>query len=125
MNLGGTAVAVVSLERLFGVDLADGDASYPRIYRHLILLRSSRTAHPLALLVPRVLDVLSVPRERLRPVEDSETLNGCVEAEIEVEEGFVHLLAADRILLEQERRILSELRQDAQARLAEWRTGGS
>jgi purine-binding chemotaxis protein CheW len=113
MNLGGTAVAVVSLAQLFG--LGDG-AGEDGLYRHLILLHGERAA----LLVSRVLDVMPAPPERLRRVERSDTLNGCVEAEIETADGFIHLLAADRILLEQEKRMLAELRQDAQARLGEW-----
>lgn len=120
MNLGGTAVAVVSLERLFGLGQAGGAARDSRLYQHLILLHAAPAAQPVALLVSRVLDVISVPEERLRPVEQRETLNGCVEAEVEVEDGFIHLLAADRVLMEQERRVLAELRQNAQARLEEW-----
>jgi purine-binding chemotaxis protein CheW len=121
MNLGGTAVAVVSLARLFGLGRS---ADEDDLYRHLILLHGDRAAQqPVALLVSRVLDVTPAPPERLRPVERGETLNGCVEAEIETEDGFIHLLAAGRILLEQEKRILAELRQDAEARLGEWSAG--
>lgn len=125
MNLGGEAVPVVALDRLFGIRTAPTEEAEKLLYRHAILVAGGHAASAgqVALLVDRALDVVWVPRDRLRPVERSDTLNGCVEAEVEFGDGFVHLLDADRILLEQERAALAELGQAAQDRLAEWTSG--
>lgn len=117
LNLAGEAVPVLDLPRLFG--LATAAEAEDALYRHLVLV-GGEGQPPLALLVDRVLDMLRIPAERLRPVPPEATLNGCAVAEIETPEGFIHLLAADRILLAQEEAALAALREGAQARLADW-----
>ncbi|PWC28411.1 chemotaxis protein CheW [Teichococcus aestuarii] len=121
MNLAGEAVPVLDLPRLFGL-AASGDAE-DALYRHL-LLTGGEGKPLLALLVDRVLDMRRIPPERLRPVPPEATLNGCATAEIETPEGFIHLLAPDRILLAQEAATLATLREGAQSRLAEWEGAG-
>ncbi|HEV7263338.1 MAG TPA: chemotaxis protein CheW [Falsiroseomonas sp.] len=118
LNLAGTAVPVIALARLLAVP--EGEDYAPPLYRHLVLLRVAASAKPTALLVERVLDVARVPAEAIRPAAPDGTLNGCVEAEIDTGEGFIHLLAADRILLAQERAVLHDLAEAAEARLGEW-----
>lgn len=117
MNLAGEAVPVLDLSRLFGLAMAA--EAEDALYRHLLLVGEPGEA-PLALLVDRVLDMQRIPAERLRPVRPEATLNGCAVAEIETPEGFIHLLAAGRILLAQEAAALATLREGAQSRLAEW-----
>ncbi|MBL6455721.1 chemotaxis protein CheW [Belnapia sp. T6] len=116
LNLAGEAVPVLDLARLFGLPDGEDDPG-AGLYRHLILLRAT----PVALLVTRVQDLVSFAPERLRPVADKATLNGCVEAEFELAGGFVHLIAVDRLLLEEERQALLGLRAAAEARLEGWR----
>ena len=119
MNLGGAAVPVLDLMRLFGL-AAEGAEGEAALYRHVVLTAGAGGGGPLGLLVDRVLDLQRITPERLRPVTEGATLNGCAVAEIETPDGFIHLLAAERILLAQEQAALTGLREAAQARLAEW-----
>lgn len=123
MNLGGAAVPVLDLMRLFGLT-AEGAEGEAALYRHVVLTAGPGGRGSLGLLVDRVLDLRRIPPEQLRPVTEATTLNGCAVAEVETPEGFIHLLAADRILLAQEQAALAGLREAAQARLAEWAGAG-
>lgn len=120
LNLAGEAVPVLDLVRLFGLPEGEDDPA-AGLYRHLILLRAAPGQTHIALLVTRVLDLVPFAPERLRPVADGATLNGCVEAEFELAGAFVHLIAVDRLLLEEERQALLGLRAAAEARLEGWR----
>jgi purine-binding chemotaxis protein CheW len=118
-NLGGQAVPVVTLGILFGIEARSGNAE-AEAYRHLMLVDRLSGTGPAAFLVDRVLDLVTLQSDRLSPVGESETLNGCVEAEIEHEGRLVHLLSLQRILLAEERQSLAELGRTAQDRLSEW-----
>jgi purine-binding chemotaxis protein CheW len=115
LNLAGSAVPVLDLAVLFGLGRPVSAQAAP--YRHLVLLHGEA---PLALLVDRVADVVRVEADRVRPVADAATLNGCIGAEIRLGDRLVHGLAVDRILLAEERERLTTQTRDAQARLAEW-----
>lgn len=118
-NLGGDAVPVVRLDVLFGLQRTE-DAPEADLYRHLILIGTSSTAGPVALLVDRVLDVVTVKATQVSGVRQAETLNGCVEAEVTWGDRLVHLLSANRILMTEEQQALAELGRQAQSRLDEW-----
>jgi purine-binding chemotaxis protein CheW len=133
-SLGGVAVPVIGLTSLLGVAApARAESSTPSraqssapsreeagAYRHLILLRPEAGLQ-VALLVARVLDVVPVSPATLRPVADTTSLNGCVEALVEADDGsLTHLLAADRILLAQEKLALRDLGIAAAERLRGW-----
>ncbi|WP_242662240.1 chemotaxis protein CheW [Teichococcus deserti] len=122
LNLGGVAVPVIDLTKLFG--LASAAETEQALYRHILLIGRPDGQAPLGLLVDRVLDLLRLAPERLRAVSPEATLNGCAVAELETAEGFVHLLAADRLLLAQEAAALSALQEAAAARLADWDLSG-
>lgn len=116
MNLRGTAVPVIRLERLF--DMPD---TRPGLYAHVILLKGGQ--HPMGILVDRV-EGLYTPREQDRlPLQDNASFNRCAEAELATPYGNAQLLSRDRLLLEQERRCIIELQARAQQYLAQW--GGS
>jgi purine-binding chemotaxis protein CheW len=119
LNLGGTAVPVLRLDVLFGLE-READSRETELYRHLILLDDLSAAGPSALLVDRVLDVVDCHEAQLSPVRPENTLNGCVEAEIEHEGRSVHLLSLERILFAEEKQALAELSHQAQSRLSEW-----
>jgi purine-binding chemotaxis protein CheW len=121
-NLGGQAVPVITLSVLFGLEMPLGTKE-AEAYRHLMLIDRLSGGGPAALLVDRVLDLVAVPDSRLSPVPASETLNGCIEAEIEHDGALVHLLSLERILLAEERQSLAELSSKAQDRLGEWTAG--
>ena len=101
VDLGGVPLPVLDLARLLG--LRDAEPA-PDPYRHLVLA-SDRNA---VLLVDRVLDLVHVTREAIRPVDSAETLNGCVVAEITRGEALVHVLAMARILTARELGRLAE-----------------
>jgi purine-binding chemotaxis protein CheW len=118
-NLAGDAVPVLRLDLLFGLQTG-ADNREADLYRHLILLETGGTAGLTALLVDRVLDVASVNATHLSDVQQAETLNGCVEAEVTWGDRLVHLLSAERILLAEEQQALAEFGRQAQSRLDEW-----
>ncbi|WP_336487244.1 chemotaxis protein CheW [Methylobacterium nigriterrae] len=111
LNLGGAAVPVVDLARLFGLR---EEPVEPGPYAHLVLGADRTTAY----LVDRVSDLVTVEARAIGPVSGAETLNGCVEAEISLGERLVHALSPARILTAEERGRLDALARAAQERLA-------
>jgi purine-binding chemotaxis protein CheW len=127
-NLGGQAVAAVDLAILLGIEGRSNGAgaqfsAEAQVYRHLMLVDRLGGSGPAALLVDRVLDLVAVEPGQLSPVRATETLNGCVEAEIDRGGALVHLLSLERLLLTEEAQSLAELRRSAQDRLGEWALG--
>jgi purine-binding chemotaxis protein CheW len=113
LNLRGTAIPVVRLDRLFGFPAG----REPGLDTPLILLRDA--SPPLALMVDRVLEIAAVPPENVMPVGEAESLNACVQSEVMLKGRTIHLLSCDRMLLEKERQSLAELQEAAQRRLGE------
>lgn len=111
LNYAGEMLPVVRLDRLFGL----GDRT-PGLYSPMLVLRAS--CGRLVLLVDSVRAVSVVERGELLSVEDGAAFNGCLQAEVVVRGETVHVLAPERILLEQEHRRMNELRQMVDQRLA-------
>lgn len=118
-NLGGAAVPVVRLDVLFGTERSE-ESPETELYRHLILVNGLAENGPSALLVDRVLDLAHTDDAQLSPVRPENTLNGCVEAEIDHGGRLVHLLSLERILFAEEKQALADLGRHAQSRLSEW-----
>ncbi len=116
LNLRGTAVAVISISRLF-----DLPPTQPGLYTPLVILRGSPAA---ALLVDRVRDIITVSQQALLPVAANTCFNDCATAELETPEGAVHVLDGARLLLEEERRAIEEIRGRAQRYIDEAGSGG-
>lgn len=110
MNLSGEPVPVVDLAQLLGLRTA----AEPDPYRHLLLSADGR----LALLVDRVSDLVTVPRDALRPVEDARTFNGCVGAELALGDRLIHVLSLSRLLAAEECARVAALTARAAERLA-------
>lgn len=110
MNLGGLAVPVVDLARLFG---ETPDAEIDPLYRHVVVLRTQA----LGLLVDRVEDVRAIDDGAVLPADRDISLNECVTGQVEVGGAMVHLLDAGRILLAAEQARLDDIRRAEQARL--------
>lgn len=110
LNLRGTAVPVLRMNRLF-----DLDAAAPGLHSPLVVLRGR--PFPTALLVDRVIDVTRAPE--LAPVGENVCFNDCAQAEFAHGGRAVHLLSAGRLLLEGERQRVAELQTRAQAYLSE------
>ena len=111
LNLGGTAVPVLRLGRLFQMPVKETG-----LYEHLILLRASR---PLALLVDRVDEVRAFPEDALRPVGEKNSFNDCAQSQVTQKDRTIHILALDHLLLKEEEARLTELRDLEQKRLRE------
>lgn len=112
LNLGGTAVPVIRLSRLF-------ELPEPTLgpYTPLIILRNPD--YQVALLVEKVSDILSVPEEAILPVQESHSFNDCADGMITTGGRVVLLLSPERVLLEKEHQCLAEFRDKEQARLSE------
>ncbi|HEX3655536.1 MAG TPA: chemotaxis protein CheW [Pirellulales bacterium] len=110
VNLGGEAIPVVNLARLFAV----AEQSTTR-YTPLVILHYGDGA--LALLVDSVQGVVRLHDEELVPFSDNLCLNSCAEGLATVGEISFVLLADDRLLREQEQRRIEELAAIEQARL--------
>jgi purine-binding chemotaxis protein CheW len=117
LNLGGDAVPVLRLDRLFGLA-----PQCPGLYSMLIVLRS-RGSGRIAILADRVSEILSVPNDGLRPISQEDAFNGCAEAIATIRHEAVHLLSPDRIILANERLVISQFRAMEQARLEKWTAG--
>ncbi|WP_210495856.1 chemotaxis protein CheW [Microvirga antarctica] len=118
-NLGGTAVSVVRMDVLFGLESQKAGTDNG-LYRHLILVDGVTEGRPMAFLVDRVVDLALVDGRLVSPVREAGTLNGCVQGEIDIDGQLVHLLSVDRVLFAEEQQALSTLTQTAQSRLSEW-----
>jgi purine-binding chemotaxis protein CheW len=112
LNLAGTAVPVVRLDRLFGLpDQSTG------LYTPLLILR--HVDPPIALLVDRVSEILAIAAETILPLRENHSFNDCAEGVVTVGEQVILLLSAQRILLDKEQQCLAEFQDREQARLRE------
>lgn len=112
LNYGGEVLPVLRLDRLFALPRAE-----PGLYTQVLVLRGA--AGRLAVLVDAVRTVLRVDRGALMPVDGGSVFNDCLEAQIEAEGGTIHVLAPEKVLLEQERERLRQLGEMAERRLSE------
>ncbi|MGQ9366930.1 chemotaxis protein CheW [Azospirillum sp. ST 5-10] len=113
MVLAGAAVPVLRLDVLFGLERRE-----PGLYTPLLLL--DRPDGALALMVDRVVEVVTVPQGGLVPVDASASFNRCVRATWVRRGEAVHLLAPDELLSAAEEARLRDLRAIAEERLAAW-----
>jgi purine-binding chemotaxis protein CheW len=114
LNLTGTAVPVLRLDRLFHLP-----SQRLGLYSMLIVVNGI-SAGRIAMLVDRVSEVLTVPESALLPIAEGSSFNACAEAAVSVRGEAVHLLSPTRILLDGERAALSEFQAMAQERLRDW-----
>jgi purine-binding chemotaxis protein CheW len=110
LDLRGTATPIVRLDRLF--DLPDQPAG---LYTPFIILRGAET--PIGILVGTVQQIVTATRESFLPLPEKHVFHDCATATVEVNGNVVHLLSPERILLENERRLLREFQAVAQERL--------
>lgn len=111
INLGGAPVPVIDLAALLGLR---AEASEPNLYAHILLAYDRDIAY----LVDRVTDLVTVAEGAIRPVDEAESLNGCVAAELSIGAGLVHALAPDRLLTVRERARVAAMARAEALRLA-------
>jgi purine-binding chemotaxis protein CheW len=110
LNLRGTAVPIIRVDRLFGQP-----ESPPGLYTPLIILRD--TDRPLGMLVSAVDEILTVPEAEVVEAGPGATWNGCTTAGAQVQGRTIHFLSPERLFEASERSVLAEFQVQAQARL--------
>lgn len=115
LDLAGTAVPVLRLDALLGID----DARFG-LEASILIMRGDE---PLGLLVEHVDGVRRTQDDRVLPVDDARSYNGCLEGLLHGADGLVPLVAWDRLLLEEERHRLTDFQTRTQARLGELAEG--
>jgi purine-binding chemotaxis protein CheW len=105
LNLRGSAVPVLNLWRLF-----DMPPAAPSLYTPLIVLRRASAA----LVADSVEALVPVPAAAFMTVAQNRAFNDCLVAELSLCGRAIHVLSADRLLLQQERRSVEEMQAKAQ-----------
>lgn len=116
MTLDGKAVPVVRAARLMGLEPADDD-----IYTPAMILKDVGAA----ISAQRLLGILRPTAADLVAADTGRSFNGCVSGMTHMKGHEVHILSAQRLLLEEEKRRLKEFGEIAERRLAEMADGAS
>lgn len=111
LNLGGSAVPVLRSDRLLGL----ADARFGLDASILVM----KGAVPLGLLVGHVEGVRPAAAFQVMPLASARSFQGCLAAELDGPSGPVHLIAWDKVLLEEERVRLDDFQHRSQDRLAD------
>ena len=110
LDLRGTAIPIVRLDRLF--DLPE---QQPGLYTPMIILRG--VLGPIGILVDRVRGIVSLPSTELVDIAEDQTFQGCATASVKLDGDLVHLLSPAALLSANEDRLLADHGATAQARL--------
>lgn len=110
LDLRGTAVPIVRLDRLF--DLRDQP---PGLHTPMIVLRG--TLGPIGILVGSVRGIVKAPAARLLDLPPDGTFQACATAVLQIDGEPVHLLSPVALLAANEDRLLADYGAMARARL--------
>ena len=91
LDLRGTAVPIVRLDRLFNLT-----EQLPGLHTPMIVLHGVRG--PLGILADSVRGILPVPSERLLDIAEEGTFRGCATAVVELDGDLVHVLSPSALL---------------------------
>jgi purine-binding chemotaxis protein CheW len=114
LNMSGSAVPVLRLDRLFQLPLQQLG-----LYSALIIVNLIPDGR-IALLADRVSEILAIPEGALLPISEKDSFNGCAEAMVSVGGQMIYLLSPQRLLVEKDRETLSQFQAMAQRRLQDW-----
>ena len=109
--ISGEAVPAIRIDRLFSLselELTD--------YTQILLVRAGARLH--GWLVERTEGLLSLEFDQLVPLTSGATFHSCVAGTFLHKERTFHLLASQRVLLEQERLAAEELARSVEERLS-------
>ncbi|MEX2214634.1 MAG: chemotaxis protein CheW, partial [Phycisphaeraceae bacterium] len=112
LSLGGSAIAVLRLEHLLGLE-----ESPPRLFTSLLLLRGINPAS--AFMVPRVDQIVTIAEAVIQSVPAGHSFGDCASGIFILEDQPVVILSPDHVLLEKERQCLLSFAAAEQARLRE------
>jgi purine-binding chemotaxis protein CheW len=110
LDLRGTAIPIVRLDRLF--DLPE---QHPGLHTPMIILRG--VLGPIGILADRVRGIEPMPSARLVDIPEDTTFQGCATASVELDGEQIHLLSPTALLSANENRLLADHGAMAQARL--------
>jgi purine-binding chemotaxis protein CheW len=110
LNLRGTAVPIVRLDRLF--DLPE---QLPGLHTPTIVLRGVQG--PVGILVNSVLGIVEVPSSRFLDIPGTATFQNCTAGAIQLDGDLIHVLSPAALLQANEVRVLADYAAMAQARL--------
>ncbi len=110
LNLRGTAVPIVRLDRLF--DLAE---QQPGLHTPMIVLRGN--LGPIGILVGSIRGIVNAPAARLLELPPDGTFQGCATAVLQIDGEPIHLLSAATLLEANEDRLLADYGATSRARL--------
>lgn len=110
LDLRGTAIPIVRLDRLFG--LAE---QLPGLHTPMIVLRGVRG--PIGILVGSVRGIVQAPSARLLDLPLDGIFQGCATAVLQIDGEPIHLLSPATLLEANEDRLLAEYSAMSQARL--------
>jgi purine-binding chemotaxis protein CheW len=115
LNMSGSAVPVLRLDRLFQLPLQQLG-----LYSALIIVHPISEHGRIALLADRVSEILAIPESAWLPIGENDAFNGCAEAVVPVGGQMIYLLSPQRLLVEKDREALSRFQAMAQRRLRDW-----
>jgi purine-binding chemotaxis protein CheW len=110
LDLRGTAVPIVRLDRLF--DLPE---QKPALHTPMIILRG--VLGPIGILVDSVRGIQAAPSAHLMHVPADGTFQGCATAALSVDGELIHLLSPAALLTANEQRLLADFGVMSEARL--------
>lgn len=112
LNLGGAAVPVIRLARLFNLPNPGMN-----LYTPLVVLHAE--GRVMAAAAERVVGVFRPTQGAAVPLPPEDTFNGCAEGLLRIDDRSVCLLRVDRILLRHEQERLVEYTATEQQRLSD------
>ena len=115
LDLRGTAIPIIRLDRLFGLP-----EQQPGLHTPMIVLHRARG--PIGIMVASVRGIVTVTSSQLLDISKERTFLGCATGAIEVDGDLIHLLSADALLAANEDRILADFSAMSHARLLQLET---
>jgi purine-binding chemotaxis protein CheW len=109
LDLRGTAIPIVRLDRLFA--LAE---QLPGLHTPMIVLHGA--LGPIGILVEAVRGIVPVPSSRLLEMPPDRTFRGCATAALELDGDLIHLLSPAALLVANEDRLVADYSAMSQAR---------
>lgn len=110
LDLRGTAVPIVHLDRLF--DLPEQP---PGLHTPILVLRG--VLGPIGILVDSVRCIVPAPSAQLLDLPEDRTFQGCATAAIQLDGDLIHVLSPAALLQADEDRLLADYTAMAQARM--------
>jgi purine-binding chemotaxis protein CheW len=101
LNLRGTAVPIVRLDRLFGLP-----EQKPGLHTPMIVLRGA--LGPIGILADSVGGIVPAPSARLLDIPKDGTFQSCATATVELDGDLIHLLSPAALLGASENRLLAD-----------------